>query len=273
MHCFQVVMSPCMSLSHSQCVQNSTKAKPNGHSNLLEATQQIRQVYFHISRWSPLLDVRILLPHPTNHMTQLQPSRPLQHDIDVLLSPMTTFHEVKQSVEYQFLSARVKSDLEHKFQNIQIDSDPMSESDSKQSVQESPSLKTYSDIALGGSFDNIHNGHRLLLTESALVANSRILVGIADGPLLESKVLPELIKPVEERISNVRAYLSDLKPYIKHEVVAITDVYGPTAWDDKLECLVVSPETARGGEKINTERKRKVTLAPCLVSDRRALQI
>ena len=40
--------------------------------------------------------------------------------------------------------------------------------------------------------------------------------------------------------------------------VPITDVYGPTAWDADLECLVVTAETARGGEKVNEERKRKV---------------
>lgn len=41
--------------------------------------------------------------------------------------------------------------------------------------------------------------------------------------------------------------------------VPITDVYGPTAWDTDLQCLVVTTDTARGGEKVNEERKRKVS--------------
>ena len=41
--------------------------------------------------------------------------------------------------------------------------------------------------------------------------------------------------------------------------VPITDVYGPTAWDADLQCLVVTTDTARGAEKVNEERKRKVS--------------
>ena len=41
--------------------------------------------------------------------------------------------------------------------------------------------------------------------------------------------------------------------------VPITDVYGPTAWDGDLQCLVVTMDTARGGEKLNIETKQKVS--------------
>ncbi len=112
---------------------------------------------------------------------------------------------------------------------------------------------------LGGTFDNIHNGHRLLLTQSILITRNRLLVGISNGPLLVSKILPELIKPVTDRISDVQMFLSDIQPCIRHEVVSITDVYGPTVIDRELECVVVSPETMRGADMINTERRKKVS--------------
>ena len=153
------------------------------------------------------------------------------------------------------LAEREKSNLESKFQKIEVDR----ESEVDPCAGRDPSfLRSYSDTALGGTFDNIHNGHRLLLTHSSLITDRRILVGVADGPLLTSKILPELIKSVDVRISAVERFLSDVKPWIKREVVAITDVYGPTAWDSSMECLVVSPDTARGGEKVNQERRRKV---------------
>ena len=41
--------------------------------------------------------------------------------------------------------------------------------------------------------------------------------------------------------------------------VPITDMYGPTAWDADLQCLVVTTDTARGGDKVNEERKQKVS--------------
>ena len=56
----------------------------------------------------------------------------------------------------------------------------------------------------------------------------------------------------------MESFLRDAKPWLKLEVVPITDVYGPTAWDKELEGLVVSHETAKGGEMIMEERKRRV---------------
>ena len=58
-------------------------------------------------------------------------------------------------------------------------------------------VRTFSDVALGGTFDHIHNGHRLLLAQSALLAQRRLVVGVSNGPLLTNKVLKELIKPIE----------------------------------------------------------------------------
>jgi phosphopantetheine adenylyltransferase len=168
--------------------------------------------------------------------------------------------EVKRSPGYQLLSQRIDSSLEPKYQNIEIENSTPSNCDHhQQTALSAQSIKAYNDVVLGGTFDNIHHGHRLLLTQSALLARRRIVVGMSNGPLLASKVLPELIKPIDVRVSEVEAYLRDVKPWIKHEVVPITDIYGPTAWDDDLECLVVSPETVRGGLKINQERKKKVS--------------
>ena len=185
----------------------------------------------------------------------------LQHaHIEVLLSPLPSMEEVKRSPGYRLLSQRTDSDLQSKYQMLEIESThtPDCEADVQQTASSAHSLTAYNDVVLGGTFDNIHNGHRLLLTQSSLLARRRILVGMSSGPLLASKALPELIKPIDVRVSDVQAYLGDIKPWIKHEVVPITDVYGPTAWDDELECLVVSPETVRGGEMINQERERKV---------------
>ena len=124
-----------------------------------------------------------------------------------------------------------------------------------------PVQAPFLDTVLGGTFDTIHNGHRLLLTESALLATRRVVVGVTHDSLLGSKVLSDLIRPVERRVAQVEAFLADVCPHLSRRVVPIEDIYGPTAWDGELECLVVSPETLRGGEKVNEERKKKVTLS------------
>lgn len=217
-------------------------------------------IYFHASKCSPLLDIRILLPPlPFSPAVDNHNLPRLQHSsIEVLLSPMPSIEEVKRSPGYELLAHRIDSNLEPKYQTLEINSLLPQESSLLQSAPSAQTLKFYNDVVLGGTFDNIHDGHRLLLTQSSLLARRRILVGMSSGPLLSSKILPELIKPIDVRVSEVKAYLRDVKPWIKHEIVPITDVYGPTAWDEDLECLVISPETVRGGEKINQERQRKV---------------
>ena len=236
--------------------------KEEGESIFVSRTaQQIEKVYLQASKSRPALDVRFLLPcwsaQPSLSRSQ---GEPLQHSIDALLSPVTLLEDVKRTEEYRWLSERVKrGKLEAAtFQALEVLDGIENAGNEQGAVATNDFCHSWSDVALGGTFDNIHNGHRLLLTLSALLTSRRILVGLADGPLLASKVLPELIKPVGERTSDVKRFLGDVKAGIEHDVVPITDVYGPTAWDEKLECLVVSPETARGAEKVNAERERKV---------------
>eukprot|EP00731_Ephydatia_muelleri_P007734 Em0004g72a len=222
--------------------------------------QQIENVYLQVSKSRPALDVRFVLPcwSAQQSPTLSQLGEPLQHSIEAVLSPATFVEDVKQSEEYRWLSQRVKRDKldAATFRALEF-RELESTGNEDGTVATNGLTRCWGDVALGGTFDNIHNGHRLLLTLSALQTTRRILVGLADGPLLASKVLPEIIKPVEERVLDVKCFLGDVKAGIEHDVVPITDVYGPTAWDDKLECLVVSPETARGADKVNAERERK----------------
>ena len=83
-----------------------------------------------------------------------------------------------------------------------------------------PPVSSYDHVVLGGTFDHMHTGHRLLLTESALLSRQRLLVGVADGPLLESKILGDLIAPCEERVEGVQRFLEDIKWGIQHQVVS-----------------------------------------------------
>ena len=39
-----------------------------------------------------------------------------------------------------------------------------------------------------GTFDRFHNGHKLLLTESALLCDEKIVVGVTDGAMIQNKV-------------------------------------------------------------------------------------
>ena len=123
-------------------------------------------------------------------------------------------------------------------------------------VEERATDRLYDNVVLGGTFDRIHAGHKILLTDAILRCRKTITVGISDGDMLRKKVLPELILPCETRINNVRDFLQDIDPNLEgYQVVPITDPFGPSIVDTTLELIVGSRETERGCHKVNELRK------------------
>ncbi len=189
--------------------------------NQCETMQQIKHVYFQASRHSPLLDVRIVLPHP-NHAPLLESdsrSKILEYSsLDVLLSSIPTLEEVKRSPGYLLLAGRTTSDADMEFKSVSCTEEDLSHAHSSEATPTdcNATVMSYSDIALGGTFDNIHNGHRLLLAQSALLAQRRIVVGLSTGPLLANKALTELIKPIEVSLRKIERAIP-----ISHPIVFI----------------------------------------------------
>ena len=65
----------------------------------------------------------------------------------------------------------------------------------------------YDQSCLGGTFDRLHAGHKILLSEALLVANQRAVIGLAFGDLLNQKLLRELILPFDERKCELETFL------------------------------------------------------------------
>lgn len=114
----------------------------------------------------------------------------------------------------------------------------------------------YNYVVLGGTFDRLHSGHKILLSEAILHCQVKLTVGVTDTEMLKSKKLWELVEPCAVRIQKVKDFLEEVEPRLEYVVIPINDMYGPTKDTPEFEMIVVSAETINGGNKINEARKQ-----------------
>ncbi|KAL7063503.1 hypothetical protein AAHC03_02022 [Spirometra sp. Aus1] len=114
-------------------------------------------------------------------------------------------------------------------------------------------------VCLGGTFDQLHNGHRVLLSVAALLAQRRLLVGVTDPSMLQKKVLAPLIQTYDERCRAVADFLRDINCAPEEPVTfaRLTDPFGPPISDPDFTCIIASPESVSGSQKINQLRSEK----------------
>ena len=81
--------------------------------------------------------------------------------------------------------------------------------------------------------------------------------------MLKSKAHAEYLESFDGRSAHLKAFLLDLDHTLVYEVVALKDVYGPTASDPEISALVVSRESAAGGQasKPSVDRYEPLTVA------------
>uniref|UniRef100_A0A183F0U2 CTP_transf_like domain-containing protein n=1 Tax=Gongylonema pulchrum TaxID=637853 RepID=A0A183F0U2_9BILA len=49
--------------------------------------------------------------------------------------------------------------------------------------------KRYTAVVLGGTFDRLHNGHKVLLSRAVMAASERVVCGVTFGDMLQSAAL------------------------------------------------------------------------------------
>ncbi|KAI0399845.1 cytidylyltransferase [Xylaria palmicola] len=152
-----------------------------------------------------------------------------------------------------------------------------------------PQSKTYPVVCLGGTFDHLHAGHKLLLTAAAILlevpqdpatAPARFIIGVTGDELLKRKKYAELVQSWDLRVANVVEFLASILQPSKggwanpdvtktaDEVVAryrggaieihcvvLQDAFGPTVTEQDMNVLVVSGETRSGGDAVNARRR------------------
>ena len=143
----------------------------------------------------------------------------------------------------------------------------------------------YPVVALGGTFDHLHAGHKILLSMAAWIASQKLIVGITgpsvrpsvravqslspslhrvltartDDALLGKKEFKDVLEPLRVRAARTHVFLTRFKPGVVYDCVPISDVYGPTGWDANIQALVVSKETLPGAASSASPPSRRAS--------------
>ncbi|KZX10842.1 phosphopantetheine adenylyltransferase [Methanobrevibacter oralis] len=110
--------------------------------------------------------------------------------------------------------------------------------------------KKYKKVAVGGTFDKFHDGHKKLLS-TAFEIGDHIEIGVTSN---EFGGLKGDIDSCKERMQNLKSFFSDKSNF---HVVSLDDPYGTTIYDEDIEAIVVSEETEPTAVKINEIRVSK----------------
>lgn len=147
--------------------------------------------------------------------------------------------------------------------------------------------KKHHHVAVGGTFDHLHLGHKLLLTMTAFALDDSqgvLTIGITGDALLKNKSHSEYLQSWTSRQSAVHRFLEALLDFttpdaappaieqvnnpgpnghavnlrygnaLELRCVEIADPFGPTITDKGISALVVSGETRSGGKAVNDKR-------------------
>ena len=110
--------------------------------------------------------------------------------------------------------------------------------------------KKYNKVAVGGTFDKFHDGHKKLLSTAFDIGNE-IEIGVTSDAF---GGLKGDIDSCKVRMANLKLFFADKSNFV---VVPLDDPYGTTIYDGDFEAIVVSEETEPTAVKINEIRTSK----------------
>jgi len=113
------------------------------------------------------------------------------------------------------------------------------------------------NVALGGTFDPIHDGHRKLFERAFELGD--VTVGLTSDELApETRHVERYVRPYERRKRDLEAELAPVADEYGREFT-VRELTEPTgiAVESQFDALIVSPETREGGERINEIRIKR----------------
>lgn len=110
-------------------------------------------------------------------------------------------------------------------------------------------------VAVGGTFDELHRGHRILLMK-AFETGENVIIGLSSDELVLKLGKPHVTATYEERKQILLRWLENLGLEMRADIIPLFDAFGSAVKDPEIEALIVSEETRPTAEKINDIRRK-----------------
>lgn len=111
-------------------------------------------------------------------------------------------------------------------------------------------------VAVGGTFDEFHKGHRVLLTK-AFEISEHVMIGLSTDDLAQKLVKPHKTATYDVRLEELKGYLRKQGWIDRAKIMPLHTPYGITLTSKLIDGIVVSRETEPRAHEIN--EKRRVT--------------
>jgi len=116
-------------------------------------------------------------------------------------------------------------------------------------------MESFDLVAMGGTFDVIHNGHMALLKKSFSIS-SKVIIGLSSDQLAIKRG-KSLDNDYSKRFSLLESTIEKNFPNSSYEISKLENDFGPAVVEDSVKALVVSEETSTKGLHLNELRAER----------------
>jgi cytidyltransferase-like protein len=116
------------------------------------------------------------------------------------------------------------------------------------------SEEPYDWVAIGGTFDRLHKGHKTLLRR-AFELGKQVLIGLTTQDMVKHKPDWKIIASYDERKSELEKWLVDECYSDRYIIRPLHNKFGPAITMPELQLIVVSEETCPVAKEINEIRR------------------
>lgn len=112
----------------------------------------------------------------------------------------------------------------------------------------------FEHLVVGGTFDLLHKGHKQLI-ELAVERSKRVTIGLTSEEMAKGQLNKNLDSSYKKRLAELENYLGP-ENRTNVNIVKIDDIYGVAITDKTIDGIVVTKETMKGANIVNSKRRK-----------------